>query len=65
MEDFDAGDGLHGLPINRTDDTENTGKSDVIHKNNKKKTRCQKSKYHIKYQLSMSLCYADNLNYIV
>lgn len=38
MEDFDAGDGLHGLPINRTDDTENTGKSDVIHKNNNKKT---------------------------
>lgn len=33
MEDFDAGDGLHGLPINRTDDTENAGKSHVIHKN--------------------------------
>lgn len=33
MEDFDAGDGLHGLPINRTDDAGKTGKSSVLHKN--------------------------------
>lgn len=55
MEDFDAGDGLHGLPINRTDDTENTGKIHVIHKN--KKTEDVKEnvdQYQVKYQISMT-----------
>lgn len=38
MEDFDAGDGLHGFAIYGTDDAENAGKS-PNNKNPKKKSK--------------------------
>lgn len=38
MEDFDAGDGLHGFTIYGTDDAENAGKS-PNNKNLKKKSK--------------------------
>lgn len=37
MEDFDAGDGLHGLAVDGADDTEKAGRSRVIHKNKNQK----------------------------